>query len=489
MPYRHAVIGFRQGLVAMFLACMSLGYRDAGQGVSTARAKPPTESAPQPQDPAHHPPKPLAPDAVTSDWPTFLGPHHDGSTPETPLLTRFPPGGPNIVWAAEIGTGYASPAIVGDRLIVFHRIGDEEIVDCLNGETGRRLWRHAYPTHYHDRYQFSGGPRSSPTIHDGLVFTYGAEGMLHCLDLDTGEVRWRTNIIEKYKVAQNFFGVGSTPLVWEDVLVVLVGASGGPCVVGLDKQSGAVRWQAGSGWSAGYASPIPATIHGQDRVLMFTGGDSEPPDGGLLSIDPATGGIDRRVPFRSKNYTSVNAANPVVVGHQVFLTSSYKTGGALVNLRSDIGYDIAWKNNHLRSQFATPIHRDGYLYGFDEINRHNCGLVCVELSTGRQLWRVVPQWKERRMRNNAQQEQTVTAGRASIISADGHFLLLGEEGQLAWVDLSPQGYKELSKTTLFDAPQTWTPPAIGHGLLYIRQNKIDRSTKAPPRILCYDLRG
>jgi len=486
---RHTLTGFGRLLIGLLLVSNLSGLNGAGPGESTAQAKPPSKPVARLQERVHHAPKPLSDKAVTSDWPTFLGPNHDGTTPETPLLKQFPSGGLDIVWEAEVGTGYASPAIAGDRLILFHRIGDDEIVDCLHRKTGRRLWRYDYASHYVDRYQFSGGPRSSPTISGDLVFTYGAEGMLHCLNLATGQVKWHTDIMKQYKLAQNFFGVGSTPLVEGDVLIVSVGAPGGPCVVGFDKRSGAVRWQAGSGWSAGYASPIPATLHGKKRVLMFTGGDSEPPDGGLLSIDPTTGAIDRRVPFRSKNYISVNAANPVVVGHQVFLTSTYKTGGALIDIRADIGHDIVWKNNHLRSQFSTPIHHKGYLYGFDEVNRDNCGLVCLEMSTGRQLWREVPEWKETITRDGKQTQRTVNAGRATIILADGRFLLLGEEGQLAWIGPSPEGYKELAKTRLFDAAQTWTPPAISYGLLYIRQNTVDRSTKAPPRILCYDFRG
>ena len=141
------------------------------------------------------------------------------------------------------GDGYSAPAIAGDRLILFHRVGDEEVVDCLRTTDGRRFWRFSYPTAYHDRYGYNHGPRCSPVISGDAVFTFGAAGKLHCLDLQTGAVRWQRDILKDYKLAQNFFGVGSTPLVEGDKLIVNVGADSGPCVVAFDVRTGKQVWR------------------------------------------------------------------------------------------------------------------------------------------------------------------------------------------------------------------------------------------------------
>src|SRR5207253_2709173 len=118
----------------------------------------------------HGAPKPLAVGAATNDWPRFLGPNHDATSVETKLLKILPAKMP-IVWEAKKGTGYCAPAIVGERLILFHRVGDEEVVDCLQSDTGLRFWQVKYATAYQDRYGYCDGPRASPVIDEGRVFT------------------------------------------------------------------------------------------------------------------------------------------------------------------------------------------------------------------------------------------------------------------------------------------------------------------------------
>lgn len=174
----------------------------------------------------HAKPKPLAADAITEDWPGLLGPRRDGTSRETKLLKTFPPGGPELVWEMTRGTGYASPAVAGDKVVFFHRLGDEEVVDCLDAETGKRYWRVTYPTKYEDRYQFSNGPRCTPQIDGDRVYTLGVEGKLHCFDLASSKTRWRVDLRDKYGIKPGFFGVGSTPLVEGDKLIVNVGAEG-----------------------------------------------------------------------------------------------------------------------------------------------------------------------------------------------------------------------------------------------------------------------
>ncbi|MCA9414059.1 MAG: PQQ-binding-like beta-propeller repeat protein, partial [Candidatus Omnitrophica bacterium] len=266
----------------------------------------------------HGLPKRLSPDAATTDWTCFLGPTHDGYSKETNLLKDWGNEGPSLVWEMEKGDGYSAPSVQGDRLLFFHRVGDEVRLECLNPENGDLYWRHGYPTRYRDRYGYNNGPRCSPVIEENRVYAYGAEGILICLDIRNGHVYWERNLGGEFKVPQDFFGVASTPLIEGNLLIVNVGAPGGPCVAAFDKMDGEMIWGVGDQWGPSYASPIPATIGGRRRIFVFAGGDSDPPTGGLLGIDPNGGSLLFRYPWRSTSYESVNASSPLVIGDRVF---------------------------------------------------------------------------------------------------------------------------------------------------------------------------
>ncbi len=408
---------------------------------------------------------------------------------ETKLAHSWPKGGPKLVWEMKKGTGYSSPAVSGDRLVMFHRVGNEERVECLHRETGDRYWRFAYPTHFEDRYGYNNGPRASPVIDGDHVYTYGAEGKLHCLKLETGQVYWKRDLPAEFKVPHDFFGVASTPLIEGDLLIVNVGAPGGPTVAGFDKKTGKLVWGSGDKWGPSYASPVPANVNGKRRIFVFAGGESNPPTGGLLSIDPENGALDFSFPWRSKSYESVNAACPVVVGNQVFISASYKTGGALLNLLPNGGQSVAWTTQDMSTHFNTAIYKDGYLYGFDGRNEPDASLACLDWKTGKVMWRVNPEWEETLVVDGTEHRQTLGTFRGTLLWVDGKFLCLGEMGHLLWLDLTPKGYKELARTWLFAARETWALPVLSHGLLYVGQNSRDVVRRESPRLLCYDLRG
>jgi outer membrane protein assembly factor BamB len=427
-------------------------------------------------------PKPLPAGAVTHDWPSFLGPTHNAVSTETKLTRTLPP---PLVWEFPRGEGYTSPAIAGDRLVFLHRLRDEEAVECLHPETGATQWRFTYPTAYEDRYGYNNGPRSSPVIDRGRVFTMGAEGKLHSLDLASGKVIWKKDLRTEYRVPQDFFGTASTPLVEGRTLIVNVGAPGGPCVVGLDLESGREVWRAGKEWGPSYASPMPALLHGQRRVLVFAGGESNPPTGGLMCIDPSNAKVNFTFPWRSRSYESVNASCPVVFDNKVFISASYRTGGALLEVRPDFTHRVLWTTQEFALHFNTAIHRNGYLYGFDGRNEPDASLACVDAATGKVVWRETPEWPERL----GGREEVVGPYRGSLLAIDGQFLCIGEFGHLMWMDLTPKGYKEVSRTWLFAARETWCPPVVSRGLLYVAQNTRDLMRGGGPRLLCYDLRA
>jgi outer membrane protein assembly factor BamB len=427
-------------------------------------------------------PRPLPAGAVTHDWTWFLGPTHNAVSTETKLSRTLPA---PLVWEFPKGTSYSSPAIAGERLLFIHRVGNEEIVECLDALSGAGRWQFKYGTAFEDRYGYNNGPRSSPVIDGPRVYTMGAEGKLHCLELTSGKVIWERDLTAEYKVPQDFFGTAGTPLLEGRLLIINVGAPGGPCVVGLDTSTGKEVWRAGREWGPSYASPVPAMVHGRRRVFVFAGGESTPPTGGLMSIDPATGKVDFSFPWRSRSYESVNASCPVVFDNKVFISASYRTGGALLQINPDFTHKVLWTTQEFALHFNTPIHRDGYLYGFDGRNEPDASLACVEAATGKVVWRETPEWTE----TIGGRQQAVGAFRGSLLAVDGNYLCLGELGHLVWMDLTPKGYRELSHAWLFQARESWTLPVLSRGLLYVVQNTREIGRGNGPRLLCYDLRA
>lgn len=447
----------------------------------------------------HSAPKPLPKGAITHDWTSFLGPTHNGVSTETKLIQKFPASGPKIVWEMESGNGYSSPSIQGDHLVYVHRVRDEVIVECLHPQTGDRYWEHRYDTSYSDRYGYSDGPRASPVIDGDRVYLLGVEGNLISLELATGRVIWQRNINSDFNVKQDFFGTVGTPLLQNDKLIINVGGQNGPCVAAFQKMTGRLVWTAGeNNWGPSYASPIPATFHGKRRVMVFAGGDSDPPTGGLLSLDPTDGKVDFEFPWRSTKYESVNASCPVAIGNQIFISATYRAGSALINVKPDFTPEIEWTmrdrehntdGDLLGIHWNTPVVKDGHLYAFDGRNEPDASLVCVNLKTGTVVWREAAEWDETIELNGQTQKLTLSTLRGNLLHVDGRFLCQGELGHLLWLDLSPAGYRELSRCRPFLARYTWALPVISRGLVYINQNSRDVTTGKGSRLICYDFRA
>jgi outer membrane protein assembly factor BamB len=415
----------------------------------------------------HGPPKALSPEATTEDWPRFLGPSHDLHSKETRLLKSWPSSGPKMVWEVKRGTGHAPAVVSGDYLVMIHVTKGREMIECLQPETGKRYWKVEYPVRLGSNYGITDASRAGPVIDGDLVFTVGVRGDLYCFDLKTGDVIWKKNLDKEYGPAPLFFGRGSCPLVDGNQLIVNVG--GKMCVASFNKRTGELLWSTKHDWHASYASPVPATIHGKKRVLVFAGGMVRPPTGGLLSIDPESGALDAAFPWRARMFASVNAASPVVVGNSAFITEGYTEGGALVDFAPDGSAKLRWKAERFDGQFTTPVAHDGYLYGV--AGTGGTEMVCYEIKSGRELWRDGIDLKDARL------------GRASLLRVDGAFLCIGAQGTLLWLDLSPKGAKILAQAQLFKAPETWGIPTVSRGLLFLNQNARGS------RLICYDLRG
>ncbi len=405
-----------------------------------------------------------------ADWPRFLGPADDCSSPETGLLKKWPASGPKKLWEVEKSAGYACPAVAGGWCVIFHGGGGRETIEGLVAATGARKWKHDYAAEYLPQFGAGEGPRSSPVIAGGRVFVAGIAGDLHCLDLSTGKVVWHRELAKEYRLSPTFFGRAGSPLVVDGKLIVSLGTEDGKSLVALDPATGRELWAAKSPWGASYASPIPAILHGKKCVLAFQGGMDKPPTGGLLVVDAADGRVLASVPHRAEMWASVSVSSPVVAGSRVFIAEAYTEGGLCVEIAPDFSAKPAWRAKTFDTYLTTAVHHAGLLFGFAGMSQQNAELACHDAATGRELWR---------------DDLGGKFQRGSLLRADGAFLALGENGDLAWLTLDARGAKVIAHAKLFDAGETWTLPALSNGLLYVSQNQPGAGgTK--PRIICYD---
>jgi outer membrane protein assembly factor BamB len=386
-----------------------------------------------------------------ADWPQFRGPNRDGVCQDTGLRVSWPREGPPLVWDKNVGTGYSGPVISGERLILFHRIADKEVVQCLTAASGKPVWQYAYPTHYEDDYGKGNGPRSTPVVAGQRVYTLGAEGMLHCLDMAGGKKVWARSITRDYEAPKNFFGVGTTPLVEGKLLLVNVGGDKAG-IVAFDRETGKEMWRATSD-GASYASPVAATIDGVRHVFFFT-------KAGIISVSPSDGKIRFNKPWRSRSDASVNAATPIVVKDLVFISASYETGAVVLRVKKDRA-EVVWKSEDvLSNHYETSIYYDGHLYGFDGRQELGAQFRCVELKTGKVRWT-----KE-------------GFGCGSMILADGKLIVLTEKGELVLVEPTPRAYREKGRTARLTKPCR-APIALADGRLYLRDDH---------RLVCLNLK-
>ncbi len=417
--------------------------------------------------------------AHAADWPRVLGPVDNCSTPETGLRKDLPEKGLPILWEMEKGEGMGGPAIVAGRAIIFHRLDMDEVIESRDAATGAMQWVQKYPAPYQPRYGGGHGPRTSPVIAAGRVFTFGVTGKLTALELSSGKILWQRDCVRDFQMQPAFFGFGSTPLVVGQRLIVQLGGkeNGLPLqTAALDVATGKKLWTTTHEWGASYASPVPAKIHGRECVLMFAGGLSRPATGGLLVIETATGKVLASAPHRADMAESVNASSPVVVSMdpvRVFVSEAYTAGGLCAEIAPDFSVKTAWQDEKLGLYWMTPIVREGVLFGSAGMSERLAEFTAHDVLSGKQLWR---------------DDLGGTFGRASLLATGDGVLCLGEFGDLAWLELTRKGGKVLSRTKLFHAPETWTLPALADGRLYVSQNEPGGAF-GKRRLVCYDLRA
>ncbi len=435
------------------LLLFGLAGPDAGDTINVgAAAERNRERAGSPAIAATH--STPAPAGGAGDWPQHLGPTRNGVVPAFDLRTDWGRRPLAATWRVDVGAGFAGPAVVGGRLLLFHRVANEEVIEALSVADGASLWRTGYPTTYRDDFGFDEGPRATPTVADGRVFTFGAQGVLQAVDLESGERLWQINTHSRFGVRKNYFGAAASPIVIDGRVLVNIGGidtksdeSGttGAGIVAFNAVSGDVTWTA-TDHGASYSAPVVTSLRGRRVVLFYT-------REGLVELDPETGEIFAWFRWRPRSNTSINAASPIVIGNRVFLSEAYGTGAVLLD-RGDTGFSPLWSGNDILSNhYATSLHHDGTLYGFDgALHLGPPALRAVDLVSGDVAW-----------------SQERYGGGAVLLVGD-KLLVVRDNGELVVAEARPDAFRSIARAAIL-SPTVRALSALAGGVLYARNNR------------------
>jgi outer membrane protein assembly factor BamB len=382
-------------------------------------------------------------EAGDDGWPQWLGPARNGVAPGS-NVNPWPESGPTRVWEAPLGGGFGSPVVSGGKVYLLTQEGPNEVIRCLDDATGEQRWQHSYAARFESDQ--GSGPRASPALSGGRLFTVGGTGIMHCLDATSGNVIWSKDLMQEFAAQPPRWGVSFSPLVDGERVYVQPGGRNGNSVAALDVASGNVLWKSLDDGPS-YSSPVIGSPGGMRQVLFFTAK-------GLVSLTP-DGRLLWRYPWATAH--EVNAATPLVINDYVFISSSYGKGCALLEVHKE-GDTLAarkvYDSNRMKNHWATCVFHDDHLYGFDDGM-----LTCLSLKTG------AVKWKERKF------------ARGTVIRRDSTLIVLGEHGNLALVKATPDGYQELAHAPVL-GNRCWTVPVLTDGRLYARDET---------KLLCLDV--
>ncbi len=390
--------------------------------------------------------------AEDQNWPQWMGPRHDGISRETGWSADWPESGLPEVWSREIGIGFSSLAISGDRLYTMGHVNGKEYVYCLETKTGRTIWSHGYPCQLVDNLH-EGGPGATPTIDGTFVYTLGREGQLFCFAARTGKVVWQKHLQQDLDVSLPEWGFTSSAYILGDQLILEAGR-----VVSYNKRTGRKNWQT-ERHQAGYGSAAVMKHQGQTFIATL--------DCDALRLTNANNGQElANVPWRSPFRT--NSTTPIIQNDQIYISTGYNVGCGLFRWTGS-QLEKLYAHRGMRNHFNNSILLDGYLYGFD--GNSNLGrvvrLTCMNWTTGEVAW------KQRGF------------GCGSLMIADGKLLILSEDGDLVLARATPERYEELARSP-FLTGRCWTVPVLLNGRIYgrnaagtLRVVALPESSRAP----------
>ena len=411
--------------------------------------------------------------AGADDWPQWLGQNRDSVWREDGIVTQFPDEGLPVQWRAKVGLGYAGPAVAGGRVYLMDyqretgkltnnpgardKLTGKERVLCLNAKTGEMLWTHEYDREYN--LSFPGGPRCTPTVTAGKVYALGAEGNLWCLAAESGEVIWSVDFVKDYGATIPIWGVAAHPLVDGELVHCVVGGEGSVAVA-FDKDTGREVWRALSAREPGYCPPTMIEHAGVKQLLVWHA-DS------LNSLNPKTGSVYWTVPLESRFGMAI--ASPRKLGSNL-LASNYGVAALLALGDDKPAAEIVWRGepkNAIYSANCTPFLEHGTIYGSDI---DTGALMGVRLETAERLW----QTRE----PTSGGERRSAYGTAFLVKHGDRFFVFSEKGDLILAQLSPEGYREISRfhvleptNQTFGRAVVWSHPAFADRCVFARNDE------------------
>jgi outer membrane protein assembly factor BamB len=420
----------------------------------------------------------IVPPALADDWPQWMGPHRDAVWSETGILDQLPSEGVRVVWRTPVAGGYAGPAVAGGKVYVLDyvktsgndkptgiarsQLQGKERVLCFEAADGKPLWSHAYECPYHISYP--AGPRCTPTVGDGKVYTLGAMGNLLCLDAARGTALWSKDFVKDYGVKVPLWGFCGHPLLDGQKLICIIGGDG-TTAMAFDKDTGEEIWRSLSSKETGYSAPIIIEAGGVRQLLIWSGD-------ALAALNPETGKPYWSFPLTT--YMGMSIMTPRKDGDYLFAGAVYGTAVGLKLAGDKPDVSLAWrgpknmKGTGLFPTNMTPFAQDGVLYGVDQPGEFRA----VKIASGERLWE---SWLP--IAGKAESRPVYT-GTAFVVKNGDRFFLFNEKGELLIARLSPQGYKEVSRWKMleptgeaFGRQVVWSHPAFANRSIYARNDK------------------
>lgn len=404
------------------------------------------------------------------DWPQWMGPQRDNVWRQKGIVDTFPKGGPKVVWRTKVANGFSGPA-VADGLVVLtdfvttakldeegnwdrNKFAGTERVLCFDAKTGDLKWKHEYPCALGVSYP--NGPRCTPNIDAGKVYTLGAEGNLICFEAKTGKVVWQRDLKKDYDTETPLWGFAAHPLIDGDRLICMVGGKGSVAVA-FDKNTGKEIWKALDAEQPGYSPPSIIEAGGTRQLIIWH------PEK-LNGLDPATGKVYWSVKQQTANGTSIMM--PRKLDDLLFIGAWQNKGGAFKFDANKPALTQVWKANRDNSVFPvnnTPHLEAGHVYGICNDGE----LRCVDIKTGERKWESFKAVGKK-----------LASGTAHLVKHEGRFFIVAETGDLIIAKLSPKGYDELSRWHMLDPTSRafkrnvfWSHPAFAQQCVFARNDK------------------
>ncbi|MEZ6058889.1 MAG: PQQ-binding-like beta-propeller repeat protein [Planctomycetaceae bacterium] len=384
--------------------------------------------------------------AGAGDWPQILGPNRDGIAVDEKLLDAWPSAGPQTVWAAQTGEGFAGVAVRDGILVLFHRRDDSEIAEARDAVTGDQVWSAEFGCRYESGLSSDNGPRCVPIMTGDRVVVFGVTGNLRCLDLQTGNEIWHRDTWSDFSAPEGYFGAGSTPVVDGDRVIVNVGGRDDAAVVAFSLQDGETLWHSFSD-AASYSSPVIAEVDGTRHAIVVTRLNA-------VSLNPEDGTVRFSFPFGARGPT-VNGATPVVMDDHLFLSSSYRVGSVWAGISATKGTPTGSGETLLATQYATPIRYKNVLFAVD--GRQDIGrasLKCINPAAQKVMW----------------SQDGFDYG--SLIRVNDELLFLNVAGELIRFAADESAYRESHRSQVLQpTPRGYRLPALSNGRLYVRDDR------------------